>query len=959
MDNLSGKSPSSTLKSLSESANCPPSPSTSGKSKTKTTLQSAFHRSKGKRPPKLTVTSELSNASESSPVLSPGYAVDSSSESEHRPEFSTSRNLSNRVSSALKLTIPKRWKRSSKPNSPQSTSAHLPSVFHKKPYHARTNSPEKKLHSLSHSSSFPAQSLNNLDSPVSVSDVPNSPTQPNTLGELAASTLSVLPLQTSKTTFFVGSPSRSSNESLGSHMFRTKSSNSFSSSLSNPSPTSNRSANFEEHRASLSSESNRPRLSLSDFSLPSVEDGETPAAFLDRLQASIPSRFIPSLLSQSNLSFMKITLRKYLSNLPLKDIALDMALRKFLALYVLPQETQQIDRVLSSFSDQYYHCNPMFYESSDECYILTFSLMILHTDFYNTNNRQKMTKGEFISNTNLPNILPEILECFYDNITYTPFVHVEEDPNSIISPSSDRPSFSQRFGDSQFRLSKRSSLATESDLLAIEEQLTGFRINLQSILDYNHFEGISIVGSSICPNASDHYKQFMTAPYIQIVSHRSQPQAFSFHFAPETENESTNPAVVNIKVFKLGIVLQNERARRDRFISGREVGVFLTSSQLMFFKNISWVEGLMSQLQDFQCSAESPPHYFTPSLTSLNPDYIIPLSDLVAFTEKKPDIYGSYSFIIKQKNSTTYMFSTESEQEMNDWIHKVNFVSAFATSGIAPREKLCCVDRSDNSVKASVSILPEIEEDKDAMTKVSHETGSEMLECSKLRIFIVQNRICKLEERLHQVECKFSVERGNVENLLRMAPIQTRTRVRLVRAANNLKKVLRLQMIELCKLQSSIKILKEDLELDNHLQQYLHSVFPSPPSCNENSSAVLYPSGYSGNRSLSNASVRRNQLRLGKNSDLQNLRGKSGESEASKTEDQGESEDANRPTVKQDIVTLKGQRLSVVEVPDDFVPEKVAQESSQSETLEDSLSISTRTTLHTADASLPSENENS
>ncbi|WBW73128.1 Arf GEF Sec74 [Schizosaccharomyces osmophilus] len=933
MDNLSGKPPSSALNSLSESANCPPSPS-SRKSKTKTAFQSAFHRSKGKRPPRLTVTSDFSDGSLNSPALSsPGYALDSSSESEHRPDFSTSKNISNRVSSALKLTIPKRWKRSSKPNSPQSASAHLPTGFHQQPYHARTYSPERNLQSLNHSSSFPAQPLPNLDSPASVADLPDSSQQRNTLDELAASTLSILPLQTSKTSFFVGSPSRSSTESNGSYIFRTKSSNSFSSSLSIPSPTSNRSANFDEHGPSSSSELNTIKLSLSDFSLPSVEYGETPIAFLDRLQASVPARFMPGLLSQSNHSFMKIALRRYLSDLPLKEIALDMALRKFLALFILPQETQQIDRVLSSFSDQYYHCNPSFYESSDECYILTFSLMILHTDFYNINNRQKMTKSEFIANTNLPNILPEILECFYDNITYTPFVHVEEDPSSLISPAGERTSFSQRFSDSQFRLSKRNPLATESHFVGIERQLTGFRLNLQSILRYDQLDGIPVADSSICPNASEHYKQFMTAPYIQIVSHRSQPQAFSFHFAPETESESTNPAVVNIKVVKLGIVVQNERARKEKLVSGREVGVILTSSKLMFFKNLSWIEGLISQLQEFHSSTRSPPHYFTPSLTSLSPDYIIPLSNLVAFTEKKNDTDGSYSFIIKQRNSTTYVLSTESEHEMNDWIHKVNFVSAFATSGIAPREKLCCVDQSDTSVKASVSVLPEIEEDKEAMTKVSHETGSEMLECSKLRIFIVQNRICKLEERLQEVESKFIIEKGNVDNLLRMAPIQSRTRVRLVRAANNLRKVLRVHIIELCKLKSSIKVLKEDLELDNHLQRYLHSVFPPPSSKKESSSTVLYPSGYAGDRTLSNASKRRNQLRLGNNSDLQNLRAKSSESEALDVDVQDKIEDTSCPIVKQDIVTFNGQRLSVVEVPDDFVPGKLAQENTQSEAI--------------------------
>lgn len=43
---------------------------------------------------------------------------------------------------------------------------------------------------------------------------------------------------------------------------------------------------------------------------------------------------------------------------------IDMAIRKLLMEVELPKETQQIDRVLQSFADRYYECNPGIFAST-------------------------------------------------------------------------------------------------------------------------------------------------------------------------------------------------------------------------------------------------------------------------------------------------------------------------------------------------------------------------------------------------------------------------------------------------------------------------------------------------------------------------------------------------------------------------------------------------------------------
>ena len=47
---------------------------------------------------------------------------------------------------------------------------------------------------------------------------------------------------------------------------------------------------------------------------------------------------------------------------------------------------------------------------ADQAYVLAFSLMMLHTDAFNKHNRYKMTKADYVKNTRLPGVLPEMLE---------------------------------------------------------------------------------------------------------------------------------------------------------------------------------------------------------------------------------------------------------------------------------------------------------------------------------------------------------------------------------------------------------------------------------------------------------------------------------------------------------------------------------------------------------------------
>ena len=106
------------------------------------------------------------------------------------------------------------------------------------------------------------------------------------------------------------------------------------------------------------------------------------------------------------------------------DLALDVALRTFLAKFKLPGEAQQIDRILERFARLYYEKNSRtgVFAKADVCFILAFSLIMLNTDLHNDKIKveKKMTKEQFVSNNRGINggkdVPRSLLESMYERI---------------------------------------------------------------------------------------------------------------------------------------------------------------------------------------------------------------------------------------------------------------------------------------------------------------------------------------------------------------------------------------------------------------------------------------------------------------------------------------------------------------------------------------------------------------
>ncbi|XP_074247404.1 cytohesin-4 isoform X3 [Saimiri boliviensis] len=109
--------------------------------------------------------------------------------------------------------------------------------------------------------------------------------------------------------------------------------------------------------------------------------------------------------------------------------------RQFLWSFRLPGEAQKIDRMMEAFATRYCLCNPGVFQSTDTCYVLSFSIIMLNTSLHNPNVRDKPPFERFVSmnrGINNGSDLPEDqLRTLFDSIKSEPFSIPEDDGNDL------------------------------------------------------------------------------------------------------------------------------------------------------------------------------------------------------------------------------------------------------------------------------------------------------------------------------------------------------------------------------------------------------------------------------------------------------------------------------------------------------------------------------------------------
>jgi len=530
------------------------------------------------------------------------------------------------------------------------------------------------------------------------------------------------------------------------------------------------------------SKSNSFAISRESFALPDRQEGETAAKYLERLQAAMSMTVIAGTLSKSGDPFYQTVLRSYTRRFAFFGEPIDMSLRKFLLEAELPKETQQVDRVIQAFADRYHECNPGIFLGADQAYIVAFSLMMLHTDAFNKNNKHKMQRSEYIRNLRGQDVSEEVLGCLYDNICYTPFIHFDEEfdleADKLSAHKSKKAKLKGAMGDTV----KKPSGPVDPYSLIIDSKLDHLRLSIKDTItveDPYTYKTAELESAKI-------QRTFKNTGILQIISARSRPAAFESQATVENPAEA-KPGVVDIQVTKVGVLWRKGTKKQKARSPWREWGVILTGAQLYFFKNVSWVKTLMQQHNTHQRHAVPPsPVVFKPALEDFRPDALLKIDEAVALLDSSYTKHKN-AFALVRQGGEEEIFLADNEDEQNDWLTLINYAATFRSAGIRIRGFIGVTDgdfqapgikrldssatvQSIKSLRASQSGYP---------TRMNPQLARQIMAMRRKQMI---EKMAEADIKMADMSKKLESMLRNARHLQILAPIQPRSREVVIHA---------------------------------------------------------------------------------------------------------------------------------------------------------------------------------
>ncbi|EGO60508.1 hypothetical protein NEUTE1DRAFT_75657 [Neurospora tetrasperma FGSC 2508] len=571
--------------------------------------------------------------------------------------------------------------------------------------------------------------------------------------------------------------------------------------------------------ASGNSKNNSIQLPRDSIILPERREDDTPGKYLERLLEVVSRSVIAAIVSKGTDQFSQAVLRSYMRSFRFFEDPMDMAIRKLLMEAELPKETQQIDRTLQAFANRYHECNPGIYATADQAYFIAFSLLILHTDVFNKNNKHKMQKADYLKNTRGEGVFDEILEVFYDNITYTPFIHVEDDLDingeRIIAHKAKKKSiFPHTAPDPAKRVAKE---PIDPYTLIIDNKLDILRPTLRDVM---HLEDpYSYLGTARTLNMKELHKTFFKTGVLQIVSARSRPDAF---MSDQTANnpQDAHPGIVDIKITKVGILWRKDTKKKKTRSPWQEWGAILTGAQLYFFRNTTWIKHLMHQFEDHvKRGHDGDPCIFKPPLEEFKPDALMSTDGAVALMDSSYKKH-KHAFVYVRHGGFEEVLLAEDENEMNDWLAKLNYAAAFRTSGVRMRgvvganldgQGRRAIRRLDTGSQRIQTPTGEVSVSR---SKIDHKMAQDILAARRA---IMLQKIADANEKLLQTEKTLEMQLRNSRHLQILAPIQPKTREQILLSAARMAAQLKWTRMEIWKLKCHRDILLMDLEEEREM----------------------------------------------------------------------------------------------------------------------------------------------
>jgi hypothetical protein len=499
---------------------------------------------------------------------------------------------------------------------------------------------------------------------------------------------------------------------------------------------------------------------------------------------------------------------------------MDMALRKLLMEAELPKETQQIDRFLQAFANRYHECNPGIYSSPDQAYFIAFSLLILHTDVFNKNNKHKMQKADYLKNTQGEGIANEILEVFYDNITYTPFIHVEDDldihgDRIVGHKARKKPLFLNGGPDPAKRVSKE---PVDPYTLILDNKLDLLRPNLKEVMQLD--DPYSYLGTAKTLNIKELQRTFFKTGVLQIVSARSRPDAFMTE-KTATNPDEAHPGIVDIKITKVGLLWRKEAKKKKTRSPWQEWGAILTSAQLYFFRNTAWIKHLMHQQKDhLRKGHDGDPCIFKPPLDQFKPDALMSTDGAVALMDSTYTKH-KHAFLYVRHGNVEEVLLAEDDDDMNDWLAKLNYAAAFRTTGVRMRGVIG--GNYDGQGRRAIRRLEGdnvqvIQTPSGEVTvsrsRIDHKMAQDMITSRRTLMF---QKIADANEKLKEAEATLESQLRNSRHLQILAPVSPKTRDQMLLSAARMAAKVKWTRMEIWKLRCHRDILQMDLDEERQL----------------------------------------------------------------------------------------------------------------------------------------------
>lgn len=395
-----------------------------------------------------------------------------------------------------------------------------------------------------------------------------------------------------------------------------------------------------------------------------------------------------------------------------------------------------------------------------------------------------MQKPDYVKNTRGEGISDDILECFYENISYTPFIKLED--ANLRDRHLAKPRRALFKSTSSENLSRMAREPVDPYTLILDSKLGSLRPSLKDVMDledtYNH------VGTAGPPDISDLHQAFTKSGILQIVSLRSRPDAF---MQTSLDNPAdSNPGLVDIKVAKVGLLWRKDPKKKRARSPWQEWGAVLTFSQLYFFRNVTWVRSLMAQYDAYVKNGRRGTLVFKPPLTEFKPDAIMSTSDAVALLDTSYKKH-KHAFMFVRHNALEEVFLASSEPEMNDWIAKLNYAAAFRTTGVRTKGMIATNYEGQRYRKSQrVPSMSSLRSERSATADKEPQTPS--MDTDIVAEFVTARRHL-MRQKIQETNEKLSVTQRQLDDLLRNArhlqiltPVHPRAREGVIMAAGRM-----------------------------------------------------------------------------------------------------------------------------------------------------------------------------